>query len=235
MTKISEKLNRRALIGHSAAALSAFAVVPVAVQATAAPSDDPIFALIEVHRRAHVAFEEVLSKKTLAEERLEAEGGSWFPEVQICVLRPDFYFSTGGSSPEDLLMNAQFVEAHRVNGRAETHEQIDALLKSDPIQAQSAHAELDRQIKLKAELIGPHDAAEGEALRLEGEAKRRLFGTAPATLAGLIALMRYSRVTDDQDRDVFQDGDDAFELLLSIENSICALVGVQAPQPPEII
>ena len=122
-----------------------------------------------------------------------------------------------------------------------SHEEIDKLLKpSDPEQARSraaldrAHAALDQLIARHDELVGPYKAAEARASDASSEATEKLFGCAPTTTAGLIALMHYLRATDEEGRAIFTDGDDLCALLDTIEQSICALAGMKEPQPAEV-
>jgi len=202
----------------AAAASVASLVAPPSMLLQSPRGADPIFELIEAHRRAFRASETAIGKKSRAEQRFEDETGYFKPSVRcdsaLCL--------SPGRSPGT------------PDRRATSHEEVDALLKSDPVQAASAHAELDQLTARYNKLVGPHEAAEDFFVSAYGEATENLLGCAPTSLAGLLALMRYMRATDSKGHEVFSEDDDFSSLLLSIEQSVCALAGMKKPQPAEV-
>jgi hypothetical protein len=235
----SARLSRRALTTGAACSVS---VAALAIGANASPSGmqsstevDPIFDLIEAHVRAFVVYEKVCHERSLAEEQVIAEIGSLTPVVQVIVQQPEFYFSRGGRDPIDLLNNTTHVEARTETRRAASHEQIDELLKTDRAQAEFAHADLDRKLSRKAEIMDTAKAAQRDISDAYAEALSNLFERAPTSLAGLIALMRHLRsTTSDGEVNVFNGDEDFGPLLDSIERSVCAFGGI-TPQPAEIV
>jgi hypothetical protein len=228
------ELSRRSLVAAVASATSVGITTPSIAASHPAAKPDPIFGLIEAHRRAYRAFEDALDDKSRAEERLQAEIGTSCPRVQCFVLEPEFFFSHGGSTPEDLLKNARHIEARSVYRSARSHDEIDTLLKSDPAQAKSAHAELDALLSRQAEILDPHEAAEEKSSDAAADARLNLFEFAPTSLSGLIALMRYLRTTMSDGNEVFSGDEDFNPLLDAIERSVCALAG-QKPRSAEVL
>ena len=118
------------------AASAASLVASPSIAAVRSPQGpDPIFELIEAHRRAWHAFDDALGETALAEERFEDETGNNGdrPFVQCEIHEPPFYFSHGGLSPEEVLKNTRCFEARMTIRDVSSHEEIDKLLKpSDP-------------------------------------------------------------------------------------------------------
>jgi hypothetical protein len=187
--------SRRSVLAGTAAGAASLALPAAA--ATIEP--DPIFALIDEHRRAWKEFGQVLRALSEAEESLNQDGS----------MRPHAFFDTGDGK---VLMYTPKEINEKVP--TSTFPRLNATLQ----------AQLKAEIERKEQILAPHKEAEEEYGDIALDAEAELLATPPRTMAGLAALLTYVRQHVERDGDSYLAGLPT-TFLNSLESSAAALAG----------
>jgi hypothetical protein len=196
--------------------------------ARAIPGDlDPIFALIEEHRRVEAELNRVLVQQAVAERRFERETGVFSPAVECKVVYPPRYFGGAGETLEEVAANVRQLKGGTGISTARSHERIDEILHGDPGQAARCHALLDQLIAKHDRDIGPHERREEELGTASAAARDKIFAATATSTAGISALLAYAFGTDKKGRDNFDCAEDAWGFLEVIQRSFHELAAGQ--------
>jgi hypothetical protein len=187
--------SRRSVLAGTAAGAASLAL-PAAAANTA---PDPIFALIDEHRRAWREYGEVLRALSKAEESLNQDGS----------MRPHAFFDTGDGK---VLMYTPKEINEKVP--TSTFPRLNATLQ----------AQLKAEIERREEFLASHKEAEAEYGDIFQDAEAELLATPPRTMAGLAALLTYVRQHVEQGGDDYLTGLPTF--LRSLESSAASLAGI---------
>lgn len=228
----AQNLSRRSLMATIASLMPAAVVAPSLVAAPAfafATPPDPILALIEKHRRlqaeaielsdARTELEESLPHDVLREPRVatipECDGKARLVEKteHYDLIRYDRTGPTGRDYYCERLFDLPRCARDNI---PEEHREVwladrEAAFKRD------RRALRRRQRKAGLTQIINRSAAAIDAEYLAGQ---ELLSTAPTTLAGVAALVRYCIECHETTADIGPDGDDAYTLLASIAETL---------------
>jgi len=177
--------------GGSVLALAAVSATADAAahRATLAPSDDPIFALIEDYRTAEKAVAAAASELSRREEMLIEQGLGSSPFISVLEMRDGLY-----AKKPVTIYKREYVDIHIPPDR---FRQLNA----------DAHIALDAKIEQHKAIMGDSEDVLNAAQDLETESVDALVSTTPTTMAGVIALLelwpelRRARVMDDDQAD----------------------------------
>jgi len=204
---------RRAILA-GAAALSA-----LAIPATAAPAPtDPIFAIIDKHRAAFSAYDDVTLRLDEAEGEIEGR--------PYALIEWRKYNAIGASE----------IDSARDEFLAEG---LDPTIISKEYRA--ARARYRAQLKAESAWYERHGIAplrreRNRLERQESDAQWNFISTKPLTLAGLAAMLCYIREMRDGGNDIFYGLDRMLATFEStIEQTVAAWAGLPAPPVPKAL
>ena len=200
------------------AVLAGLAVLPIASAAVAAPAhldkapqDDPIFAAIEVHKRAHGALCEATSARREAEDRFSDHFGHSVPSV-VLATRAEWNSSVAewpfGDVDVMRLFTADEIDCYTAGPAGPASRMRNNLRKGLAAAKRAYHRD-----------VAPFDRALSDASAAEFEAREEMLTTEPTTMAGLAALLSHVRSFGIGD---FFLGDecDTFNFLTSVERAL---------------
>lgn len=220
----STNMSRRALVAGIATVPAATVLTSPIGAAIAEP--DPIYAVIEKHKRLQAAY-------FGAEERYyQAE--KWFKDTHGTLTPSAFSKELRGELAAELGVEWRTVKIGE-------HELIDKIgeidwIKPHPDIVAGLHRELDQQTAAYEMKLKPVELAKDEACDAHLAMTGELFSTVPATAAGLAALLKYVQENPELSSGVneeglehggFIDGDEYKDMFLdTIAKSAAALAGL---------
>lgn len=202
---MTEKLDRRAILAGTA-------VLPVlAVPAAARGGPDPIFEKIKAHRRKLDALYLVLHDSSEAEARWLKETDTLTPSLLICTRAQ---FESEGHLPWPFGGRNE-LRLHSAKG-------IDQLFVGPEYldSRKTARAKLAAIKRKYRAIFQPIEARVRAAHEAEKASRLELAKTAPATVAGILAMLRYAREQDERCSDDFFDGEERDEFHASLERAV---------------
>jgi hypothetical protein len=216
-------LSRRSLVA-STAALPALAV-PAAVSAAIEP--DPIYAAIEAHRIAYIAWGKALKHQSGIPVDKDHPPQAQIhlydrPKIDVAVTRREMgeIVSICASYPEEIEEHAP----PNLNGA-----ELDAwrVQKVNELHAEQTRLNEEFAQTPEGKLWTVANARSDE----HSEAEQKLFDTTATTIHGLLALLAYIRTDDFLSQCLHDDGDTPLNLTALIERSLCKIAGLPAPPP----
>lgn len=234
----SDIMSRRKALALTAAGLTA---APALAQA-ASFEPDPIYAAIERCRVAKIAAEDACIAANRLEESLPDET-TRKPRVHLGDV-PKFETTAEQDAEGALTIRhklsatartpvfADSIEDIKHNASMAPKAQREAWIK-EKLAALKADEEMLHEAQATAGLIAAQEA-EDAASTEERDAVWELANTVPSTVAGLAAVMAYVREFADKHKyeELFSGEDYASAFHFSIEQAVCVLAGLPAPDLP---